>query len=761
MKRYLVPLALFSLIAGEANAQAYPAWSKYRTLTINTAATGGGAGVAQANTNVPILVRLSNLSVAGGSNVLSEALAGGADIRFTTGAGDTALPYQIERWTTSGADIWVKVPTVVANGTTTLRVYWGNAAATSASSGSAVFDTAQGYTAVWHMNGAGSGGLVDELDATAGGLTAAQFNNSGTNAVSSDVGGIGYYRVLSTDGSTGQGFVTNNPARAGFANTQPFTISAWVNPTSVEHTPYPTIISKHDLQWTLRANTNQPGPWLFFVGNGTSAWPEAQSTEMAVMGQWQHVVGVRSITPENAMTIYVNGVVTGTTPDPASGGTQNNTASIAIGRMAENPDRFWNGAIAEVRVENVARSAARVKLEYETQKPGATAVTLGTTASAQTRALFYPSKKPIYARNIPIENNVPVVNGTATSFSIDPTTLPAGLSFSTSSGTISGTPTTLSAAQQFIVTVNLQGGGTGFDTLNIAVANGTPPGAPSNVTGVAGNGQVTVSWSAPTSIGSGVITGYKAKAVSDTAKSCQWTTGNLSCTITGLTNGTAYTFMVSASNGAGPGAYSQASGTVTPATVPGAPSNVTASLASGAGVAPSVTVSWTAPASNGGAIVSGYTVTSSPAGGSCTAPGTLTCTINAGLSYAVPYTFTVTATNSAGTSTPSQPSAPFTPTGVLPGTFAIQTLGSARPFSFVLSQEAIESTEAFTLAILDAWGRTVWSKTVNPAKDGLRELTWNGRNTSGQTAAAGVYLVRVTTQGKGTTTNYIQKTLNR
>src|SRR6187549_893477 len=140
MKRFLVPIALLSLIAGEACAQAFPAWSKYRTITINTAATGGGAGVATANTNVPILVRLSNLSVAAGANVLSEALAGGADIRFTNGAGDTAYAYEIERWTSAAADIWVKVPTVAANGNTNLRLYWGNAAATNASSGPAVFD---------------------------------------------------------------------------------------------------------------------------------------------------------------------------------------------------------------------------------------------------------------------------------------------------------------------------------------------------------------------------------------------------------------------------------------------------------------------------------------------------------------------------------------------------------------------------------------------------------------------------------------------
>jgi hypothetical protein len=756
MKRFLAPLALLSLLTVEAGAQAYPSWSKYRTITINTAATGGGAGVTEATTNVPILVRLSNLSTAAGANVLSEAKTGGADIRFTNGAGDTAYRYQIERWTASGADIWVKVPAVAGNGNTTLRLYWGNDTATNASNGPAVFDSTQGYTAVWHMNGAGTGGLVDELDATGGNLTATQFNSSGTNAASSDVNGIGYYRILSSaDGATGQGFTTNNAARGAFLNTQAFTISSWVNPASVDHTQYPTIVSKHDNLWSLRANTNVSGPWLFFVGNGGN-WPEAQSSEMAVVGQWQHIVGVRSLTP-NAMTIYVNGVQTGTTANPASGGTQNNTTSIAIGRRSEQADRFWNGAIAEVRVENVARTAGRVKLEYETQKPGATALTLGTTTSAQARALFYPSKKPTYAQNIAIENNTPVVTGTATSFSIN-NTLPAGLSFNTTTGVISGTPTALSAAAQYIVTVNLQGGGTGLDTLTIAVAVGTPPGAPTNVTAVAGVAQATVSWTAPASVGSGPITGYTARAVSDNSKTCSWTTGPLNCVITGLTNGTAYTFTVTASNGAGAGTASTPSAAVTPATTPGAPTNVTASLASGAGTTGTVQVSWTAPTVTGGAAVTSYTVTASPGTATCTATGTTSCNV-AGLTFGTAYTFTVKANNVAGAGTASSPSSPFTPVGVLPGTFAIQTVGSARPFTFLLSREAIASTEGFTLSILDAYGRTVWARTVNPAKDGTRELTWNGRNASGQAASAGVYLVRVTTQGQGSATNFIQKTI--
>lgn len=92
------------------------------------------------------------------------------------------------------------------------------------------------------------------------------------------------------------------------------------------------------------------------------------------------------------------------------------------------------------------------------------------------------------------------------------------------------------------------------------------------------------------------------------------------------------------------------------ATAPGAPTNVTAT-----GGVNSASVAFSPPASNGGAPITGYTATSSPGGH--TGTSTASPITVSGLTAGQAYTFTVVATNSAGTSPPSAASNAVTPTG--------------------------------------------------------------------------------------------------
>jgi hypothetical protein len=104
--------------------------------------------------------------------------------------------------------------------------------------------------------------------------------------------------------------------------------------------------------------------------------------------------------------------------------------------------------------------------------------------------------------------------------------------------------------------VNASGNGTASTAVS-----GTPsdvPGAPTSVSATGGEGQASVSWSAPVSNGGSAITSYTVTA-SPGGATC--TTSTTSCTVTGLGAGN-YTFTVVATNSAGNSSPSSASPSV-------------------------------------------------------------------------------------------------------------------------------------------------------------------------------------------------------
>jgi hypothetical protein len=209
--------------------------------------------------------------------------------------------------------------------------------------------------------------------------------------------------------------------------------------------------------------------------------------------------------------------------------------------------------------------------------------------------------------------------------------------------------------------------GAGFlvDNLSLTTSTPTVPSAPTIGTATAGDGQATVTWTAPGSDGGFPVTGYVVTPYVGFSPKPSTTFNSTATvqTVTGLTNGTQYRFKVAAINFLGTGPMSTVTNAVVPTsplTVADPPTDVTA-LAGDA----KVRLSWTAPVYRGGTTITGYVVTpyiglTAQTPITFMSPSTVEGIL--GLVPGTTYTFKVATINSVGTSVMSAPSNPATPT---------------------------------------------------------------------------------------------------
>jgi len=254
-------------------------------------------------------------------------------------------------------------------------------------------------------------------------------------------------------------------------------------------------------------------------------------------------------------------------------------------------------------------------------------------------SIAYSGSPFTLTKGVAMTSTTPTASGGTVNFwSISPT-LPTGLSFDTSTGTISGTPADVSSSATYTVTATNAGGS---DTASVTIqVNDVAPSSvaysPSFLTLTKDTAMIT---STPTSSG-GTVVSWSISPSLTAGLTFDTSTGAVSGTPT-LTS-TAITYTVTATNSGG-----GATTTVTILVNDAAPSSVTYSPSSHT-LTKDVAMTTVTPTASGGAVTSWSVTPSLPAGLSLdSSTGAISGTPTAVTSTA---TYTVSATNAGGTGT--------------------------------------------------------------------------------------------------------------
>ena len=283
------------------------AWNFSRNLYINT--TLSGAAVGGNVYSFPVLVRLS-----AGNLVFSQAKSGGEDVRFVKADG-SPLPFEIERWDPAAqqAEIWVKVDTVYGNDSSHyFTMLWGDSSSTGSSNGAAVFDTANGFQGVWHLNEPGN---AIAKDATGNHYDGTPSDTAPTGAE----GTIGPCR--SFNGSSN--FIRMNgtaDSKLNFQENGTYTVSAWAYADTLDNGSH-LVVGKSNEQYfhEIQILRTRLVPWYGNSSSTTtnSGWCITNSLPVVPSAKtWAYIVGVRKGT---AQYFYLNGELVDSTISVSAG----------------------------------------------------------------------------------------------------------------------------------------------------------------------------------------------------------------------------------------------------------------------------------------------------------------------------------------------------------------------------------------------------------------------------------------------------------
>lgn len=328
-KMMLMVLALGLLVASRAMADGY-------TLPVTLV---GYADQSESLTNFPVLIVLSNNVGGSGLDFATHPFlsTNGWDLRLRDAANTTNLDYEIESWASNGpCYVWVRVPIVAADGSTTILARWGDPANTNqlpCTTNGATWNSA--YRGVWHLAGT--------KDATA-------FKNNGTdNGTDATTGRIGSGRLW----NAGTDYITV-PDSPSISVTGDLTMEAWVNASSFGSSSANNIFAKdgnNSYRWRVQ---DSGATFWCLIANSGFVLPSVPYAFTAA--RWYHLAIRVELGAVQKAYFYVNGTQVGAPQAAGKTSIADTAGALILGAYGVNSEA-WSGTLDELRITGGQRSS--------------------------------------------------------------------------------------------------------------------------------------------------------------------------------------------------------------------------------------------------------------------------------------------------------------------------------------------------------------------------------------------------------------------
>ncbi|ROR49210.1 putative secreted protein (IPTL-CTERM system target) [Diaphorobacter nitroreducens] len=516
------------------------------------------------------------------------AIVVGATTRYATyvsGSGTSALVF---RYTVVNGDVdanGITVGALNANGGTLSDLAGNNAVLTlnglGSTAGVLVDGSQPSITSVSSSNANGSYGAGQAISITVGFSSAVVVDTSGgTPTLALNSGGTAAYASGSGTSTLTFSYTVatgHNSADLDYSSTGALALNgATIKDSGGIHVNALLQLSAPGAAGSLGANKNividTTAPTTTVATAAFSADTGASSTDLITKVAAQTVSGTLSANLASGETVQVsldNGATWATATASVGSSawslsgvtlTGSNTLKARVSDAASNSGAVWSSAyVLDTTAPTVPTVNALVATSTTPTLTGTATLAAGETLTVSVGGATYAV--------VPTGGNWSLNLASAT-----PASGTLALTYS-STHSVTATATDLAGNASTDTTTN---------ELVIGAAP-TAPAAPSFTSVTAGDRSVSLVWSAPASNGS-PITGYQ---VTGTPSGSCSTTGATSCTVTGLTNGTSYTFTMTATNSVGTSAPSAASSAVIPrlltvsGSAPDMPGTATATLSGG------------------------------------------------------------------------------------------------------------------------------------------------------------------------------------